>query len=186
MLKPLQQRKLIRLFNIYDSYNSGEVNRLDFELLAYKLSQGKPWSVLRELKVKYSELWKEVKEMADKNEDDRVNLDEWLEAYDKLISSGKIEQIILDITEGFFQLFDADQNGYITVDEYFEFAIAYDLFGNPYQPGSFPDHKFEEAFTKLDVKQNGQIDLEQLRQLNRDFFYSEDPNSPGNWLFGWY
>ncbi len=186
MLKPLQQRKLIRLFNIYDSDNSGEVNRLDFELLAYKLGKEKPWSVLRDLKARYLDLWREVKEIADKNEDDQINLDEWLEAYEKLINSGKIEKIILDITEGFFQLFDADQNGHISIDEYFDFAIAYDLFGDPYQPGSFPDHKFEEAFARLDLKHNGYIDLEQLRQLNRDFFYSDDPNSPGNWLFGWY
>ncbi len=186
MLKPLQQRKLIRLFNIYDADNSGELNRFDFEFLACKLGQGKPWSVLRDVKAKYLDFWMEIKEISDKNEDGRVSLDEWLEAHDQLISSGKFDKIILDITEGFFELFDADKNGHITIDEYFDFAIAYNLFGDPYQAASFPYQKFEEAFNKLDLKQNGYIDLEQLRQLNRDFFYSDDPNSPGNWLFGWY
>ena len=41
-----------------------------------------------------------------------------------------------------------------------------------------------EAFRRLDRNADGYLTHEEISQGVEEFYYSEDPESPGNWLIG--
>ena len=42
----------------------------------------------------------------------------------------------------------------------------------------------EKVFQKLDLNENGTLSKEEILQLTREFFYSDDPDARGNWALG--
>ncbi|MFD6877298.1 MULTISPECIES: hypothetical protein [unclassified Streptomyces] len=40
------------------------------------------------------------------------------------------------------------------------------------------------AFAKLDTDGDGTLGREEIRRATEEYYTSEDPTAPGNWLFG--
>ncbi|MFJ2648002.1 EF-hand domain-containing protein [Streptomyces sp. NPDC087420] len=72
-------------------------------------------------------------------------------------------------------LCDTDGDGVISRDEYAA------MYGNTF---GVPRQSLDEAFTKLDRDGDGVLSREEINAAVLDYFTSDDPNAPGNWIFG--
>ncbi|WP_314250768.1 hypothetical protein [Streptomyces sp. DSM 40907] len=68
-----------------------------------------------------------------------------------------------------------DDDGLIGLDEYLLLSQAI---------GGVPAQQMQEAFHRLDRDGNGTLDPAEIDAAVVEFFTSEDPNAPGNWLYG--
>jgi Ca2+-binding EF-hand superfamily protein len=76
----------------------------------------------------------------------------------------------------FFDFFDVNKDGVITINEYVDMFMAYHI-----------AIKYSgKAFTKIDRDADDEITKEELLQALVEFFKSDDKNAPGNWLFGFW
>ncbi|WP_327381618.1 hypothetical protein [Streptomyces sp. NBC_01207] len=68
-----------------------------------------------------------------------------------------------------------DDDGLIGLDEYLLLSQAI---------GGVPAQQMKEAFHRLDRDGNGTLDPAEIDAAVVEFFTSDDPNAPGNWLYG--
>ncbi|MEM8603837.1 MAG: EF-hand domain-containing protein, partial [Cyanobacteria bacterium P01_H01_bin.121] len=82
MLTELQQRKLIKLFSIYDSDCDGTLVKEDFERVVRKIADCRNLRVrslnYQVLFEQYQGIWQSLQKGADQNRDRRIDLNEWL------------------------------------------------------------------------------------------------------------
>ncbi|MBB5914783.1 Ca2+-binding EF-hand superfamily protein [Nocardia transvalensis] len=71
----------------------------------------------------------------------------------------------------------ADSNGDGVIDQA-EFTRMYTM------TLGVPADDLAIAFAKLDRDGNGTLDREEIRTATREYYTSDDPAAPGNWLFG--
>ncbi|MCX4783590.1 EF-hand domain-containing protein [Streptomyces sp. NBC_01264] len=72
-------------------------------------------------------------------------------------------------------LCDTDGNGLIDLEEYQRLNQAI---------GGLPAQQMEESFRRLDRDGDGTLDPAEIDAAVVEFFTSEDPEAPGNWLYG--
>jgi Ca2+-binding EF-hand superfamily protein len=179
MLTELQTRKLLKLFSIYDSDCDGVLVQGDFDRVVKRIADCRNLRV-RSLKYQvlveqYQTAWKSLKDHADQNNDRQVDWDEWHAYYDELLNQpDSYEKIIKTRSESVFSAFDTDDDGQLTQDEWAELLSAFNV-SPVYAP---------MTFAKLDFEQQGFLSKACLLQLVQEFYFSDDPNAPGNWLFG--
>ncbi len=180
MLTELQTRKWTRLFDVYDTDASGIVERRDFEMIFQSLAQIRNLEEnspeYNQLHTKFIEDWEHLRKDADKNNDGKVQLEEWLEHGDRRINDPSMYQTNLDLANQVFDLFDLDGNGVITVKEYKTVLSSWRV----------PEEVAEETFPKLDFNGDSLISKDEFVELLRQFHTSDDPEAPGNLFFGPY
>ena len=180
MLTELQTRKWTRLFQVYDANGNGTVEQADFEQIfhnfaaARDLSPGTPEYDL--LNAKFMEDWEHLRKDADKNNDGKVELEEWLEHGDRRINSPDMYQTVIDLANQTFELLDLNGNGVISMEEHKIACRSWRL----------SEQIAEQIFPKLDLNGDGSISKEEFVELVRQFHHSDNPNDPGNFLFGPY
>ncbi|GAA2104503.1 hypothetical protein GCM10009801_80170 [Streptomyces albiaxialis] len=79
------------------------------------------------------------------------------------------------MVEAWMSVCDADDNGLIDQQE---FTTMYTR-----TLGASPED-LAAAFTKLDLNGDGSLDAGEIRRATEEYHTSEDPQAPGNWLFG--
>lgn len=178
MLKDLQRRKLTWLFQLLDNDSSGFVDSADLDRVACNLAAAigaAPGSrACATLQARYGGIWRMLLD-ADTNFDERVTLREWLRASEGMLGSqGAYEEVIGQLVDKVFDLLDANHDGSITAQEYASWLVA----------SNVAAEVAGEAFRKIDLDSDGALSKDQIRQLFFDFYYSNDPQAPGNWLFG--
>ncbi len=80
------------------------------------------------------------------------------------------------VAEAFLAIADIDRNGQLGPAEYLAF-----------QRGHFPgltETDAHEAFSHLDVDDDGLLSAEEFIQVTIEFWSSTDPDAPGNWGMG--
>lgn len=180
MLSELRKRKLAKRFNFYDVDGDGFLTKADWDRKARVLAQQRnlqPGTLEYEnLQSIYNEEWERLKKFADINHDGRVSLDEWFEFIDSHITKeGWIRQLgkWVDLM---FESIDTDRNDGIDLQEFKVF----------YMSETSDETLTEEVFAKLDLNSNGYIDKHEMFQHLQDFYESDDPEAPGNFLYGPY
>lgn len=180
MLTALQTKKWTRLFQVYDADGSGTVTQADFEKIFQNLAKFRnlePTSPKYEqIQGKFIEDWEHLQKDADKDNDGKVSLQEWLEHGDRRINDTSMYQTVVEIANQVFDLLDLDGNGIITIDEYKTILASWRV----------PEELAAEIFPKLDSNGDGHISKEELVELVRQFHTSDDPDAPGNLFFGPY
>jgi Ca2+-binding EF-hand superfamily protein len=178
MLTELQTRKLTKLFTMYDADNSGKIGLADFEIVVKKIAEVRGWkpnsSKMNVLLEKFSYYWIHIRGESDKNRDNKVSLDEWLNYYESILNDPKRYQAeIGSLVNLIFDAFDADGDGTINGNEWVDFLAVYN------------NHRIyaERAFSQIDLDKDGFISQEEFLTVFHNFHYSDEPKALGSLLF---
>lgn len=178
MLSELQKRKLTALFHHHDRDEDGFLTKADYEGFAKRVCE--LWNYppgTREYETAYAQnvaVWDYVRDVADKDKDERISLDEFLASYDVTLNDETLfDRMLVQYGKTILQLGDLDRDGKMSGREYVAFMGCYGL----------PKETAQEAFRHLDLDSSGYLTLDEVMQRGSEF-YGDDPNAPGNWLFG--
>ncbi len=178
MLTDLQKRKLAVLFHANDANRDGFLEQEDFERIADLYAQPRGWQPgspgYDSLHATFLGIWQGLRESAHPARADRVTLDEMLASFDRLFESGS--DVVAQWSDLVCSTLDADGDGKLGVAEYRQLLAT----------ASLDAHVADQTFPRLDLNSDGYITKEELNQLFDEFFLSDDPNAPGNWLWGPY
>lgn len=179
MLSKLQTRKLTRYFRVYDVDDDGAIGPSDFERVVENVrvlhglddaSAGH-----QALRQSYVLRWQALAAHADVDQDGAVDLGEWLGYWkDVLANPTRYEEEVAAMSATLFDIFDTDEDGVIGADEFCNFYSAYGLSAA----------LARQVFMDLDANGDGQVSRDELLAMGREFYRSDDPEAPGNRLFG--
>ncbi|PSN58413.1 hypothetical protein C0J52_02790 [Blattella germanica] len=120
-------------------------------------------------------VWEGLQKRADLNQDGQVSHEEWINMWDEY---AKNPEKALDWQNRYmnfmFELEDSSGDGTIDEDEFKALCISYGLKADD----------SVEAFSKFTSNKTVEITREVFADLWKQFFSSEDPNAPGNYIFG--
>ena len=181
MLTDLQRDKLEKFFYILDYDRNGVIEKDDFIGIAenlcilWNIKEGE--SAYDRVMQKFEEGWDKFNMFIHIDNDGKANWEHWIEFADSHIIHGD-EEIYSSYVENYvgeiFDNFDADKDGYINLDEFIDLFVAYRI-----------EVRFAaKAFRKLDLNKDDLISRGELISAVKEYFRSDDPNAPGNWLFG--
>jgi Ca2+-binding EF-hand superfamily protein len=181
MLSEFQKRKLTVMFHHHDMDDDGFLGKADYEQFAKRFGEiqdyppGSP-----QYEAFYAQnmaAWEHVRQVADKDGDDRVSLEEFLESYDVTLSDEKLyDQLLTQYAQSMLALWDRDGDGRLS-------GVEFVALGGCYGVG---EGAAREAFRHLDRDGNGYITTEEFMKNVKEFYLSDDPDAPGNWLVGPY
>ncbi len=179
MLTEFQKEKLPRLFAMYDSDTNGFIEQEDFVRLTQAFARVRAWQPGTEeydaLETRLLSRWQKMVQFADANRDERVSLPEWLAYVDDMLGSeDAYEAEVRKIASTVFSVFDRDGDGKLTAEEYRE---SYEAMG-------LDKTLADDIFHRLDLNADGYISRSEHLTLIAQFFRSQNPQSPGNWVFG--
>ena len=179
MLTELQKKKLSRYFRVYDINDDGRIGPADFERVVenvrmmHGLADGSG-AHLR-LRQGYTERWEAISSAADVDADGSVDLGEWLAYWGSVLGDEDRFQAEVSVLQArFFEIFDIDEDGYIGPDEFCNFFSCYGLSAA----------QARQVFMDLDANGDGRVTHEELMAMAQEFYRGDDPQAPGNVLFG--
>ncbi len=179
MLTDFQAAKIPNLFNMFDSNRSGTMEQDDIVRIIDGCAAQRGWANSSPEYLEFYDtfygLWIGITTLADKNQDDLIQLDEFLSFFDGLMQdSENYDMVVNGISQAVFKTFDLDDDGKLSLAEYEGF----------YQTIGLESGLAQSVYGKLDLNSDGSISVDELTQLVDQFFRSEDPNAPGNEFFG--
>jgi len=182
MLTELQKRKLTVLFHHHDMDNDGYLARDDYEEYARRLCEAldlAPGSPEYDaVHTQTLAAWDtDVLKAFDKDGDNRVSLEEHLASYDVSINDPVLHnQLQTEYANSLLKLWDRDGDGRLSGAEYAALLGCYGV----------PEEAAREAFGHLDRDGDGYLSTEECLEAIEEFYLSDDPDAPGNWMVGPY
>lgn len=182
MFGDLRRRKLACLFAAFDGDKDGVLTDADPAFILAnlaRLADLEPGAPQREaLEQGFLAYWRDFVMTSDLDRDGRVTLDEWYAYHAEMLADEvRFEMTAAMSASVMFALVDGDQDGVITLEEYGAWLSAWNV-DRAAIDGAFLRH--------LDVGGDGHLTHGQVLALTREFFYSDDPDAPGNWAMGPY
>lgn len=181
MLTELQNRKLLKLFCMYDCDRDGFLVCKDFENIVTKLATVKNLGARSPkvvgLKERFLRAWKSLLSEADADSDKKISLKEWLAYYDEVLGNKeRYFQEVQSLMKLIFEVFDANGDGQLSQEEWAELFQVYNV-----HPAYAP-----LTFEKLDMNGDGFLSKDEILVLIDDFFCGDDSTSVANSMFGPY
>ncbi|XP_060524036.1 calexcitin-2 isoform X1 [Cylas formicarius] len=178
-ISDFRKKKLLYVFNVFFDVNqSGTIDRKDFELAIEKICSLRGWPQGSEQYKRtfdsMIQIWDGLRQRADSNKDGQVSVEEWASMWDDYSKSPENALEWQTQYQRFmFDLEDASGDGTIDIDEFTSVCSCYGLEAK----------ECREAFVKMSGGQK-EVNFEQFKQLWKQFFVSENPSEPGNFIFG--
>ena len=180
MLSEFRTRKLQRLFEVMDMNGDGTLTDADAKVFIDNLAN------LRDLDRKspkfeafrdgFMTYWEDFVRKSDLDGDRRVTPEEWLVYHEEMLADRTRFQMTSIVSATMmFMVMDADGDGRISVGEYVQWMRAWNM----------ADGDVNEAiFRKLDRNGDGYLSRQEIVAMTTEFYYSDDPEAPGNWAMG--
>jgi Ca2+-binding EF-hand superfamily protein len=178
-LTELQQKKLKKLFDAYDFDSSQSLAKSDFESLiedlTSKLEYQKGSADYQRVESELLEFWNGLQQKAGLSPDGEVTLEAWLSYFDNLLLDENFPSAGIDYGVNLiFNIIDKDGDDKISLEEYTQLLKSWRI----------SDSEVSGIYSKLDLNGDGSLSREELKQLYHDFYYSNDPDAPGNSIHG--
>ena len=182
-LSDIQRKKVEHFFRVLDNNNNGILQPNDFTDVAKKICAilgNKEGSDEYELMIVHSyRIFIQIMTDLGKYEDIRISRMEWMNFFEfDLLADAenttKISSYIVRTVYYLFNLFDANGDGQISLDEYTQ---MFEIYGIETSHSLF-------SFQKLDLNDDGYLSKVEMTQAFKEYFLSSDPEAPGNWIFG--
>ena len=183
MLGDLQELKASHYFALIDEDDNGLVDARDFEIRAERLAEARnvtDFDAQAELRDRVMAWWEHLCAVADLDDDDRVTREEWETYWESLQASvrqaegetGRTIQSLERAARGTFQAMNMTDTAHVTEEEYAAWLEAWGV----------PESK--AAFDRLDRDDTGVLTEQDLVMAVKEFYLSNDPQAPGNVLYG--
>jgi Ca2+-binding EF-hand superfamily protein len=179
MLTDFRKRKLMALFDLYDIDKDGLLEQADYERIAQNLAAflhyqpGSP--EYARLYADRMASWHNLYQLCGAPSSQRVTQEEFLAALDRLLSDkNNYQAFVGSRTDSITEMSDQDGDGRLTRQEYVAGARSYGT----------DEATANEAFRRLDQNGDGYLTRDEILRSVEEFFYSDNPEGPGNWLFG--
>lgn len=181
MLSDLQRRKYTANFTLYDADGNGTVERRDFDRVIERWTArcgAEPGSPEHERASRtILGIWEFVRTLGGP-EDESVTLADWLATAEHVVGAKDdaemVEQAYRQPARMLFSVMDRDADGRVTEAEYADYLAAYGVEGDDAR----------EAFAHLDRDGDGFITADEWVENVVEFYFSDDPEAPGNWYIG--
>ncbi|KAL1490764.1 hypothetical protein ABEB36_013409 [Hypothenemus hampei] len=178
-ISDFRKKKLLYVFNVFFDVNqSGTIDKKDFELAIEKICTLRGWPQgSAHYKKTYDsmiQIWDGLRQRADSNQDGQVSVEEWASMWDDYSKNPDNALEWQNQYQRFmFDLEDASGDGSIDIDEFTSVCSCYGL----------KAQECKEAFQKMSGGKS-EVNWQQFQILWKQFFVSEDPSEPGNFIFG--
>jgi Ca2+-binding EF-hand superfamily protein len=176
MLSAFRRRKLSAGFSELDIDGDGRVGNADIESLiknhgsAYGYAEGTP--EYEALAQRTRDVWAQLKQF-DSSGDGEVTLEEYVAGFAAFLDQRDAFMGSMDVlVDAFYALADRDRDGRVDENELIMHFRAW----------NHSEDQAREAFRHLDRNANGAISKAEWMANLEEFYYSEDPEAPGNWL----
>lgn len=183
MIGDLQRKKAHHYFDLIDEDDNNYIEAEDFEVRADRLAQRRNLDDVNaraSLRRRVLGWWADLCAALDKNEDDRISRNEWIDFWKTLQSA--VEQAesrdheaissLIESSRATFHAMDTTETGEITEEEYTDWLAAWGV------------NDSSDTFRRLDRSNNGVLTKEDLTEATLEFYLSNDPEAPGNVLYG--
>ncbi len=180
IMTSLQRRKFVQYFNCLDDDHNGILEIGDFTNMANTLCSLRGWHLdsdkYRDVHFNLMLFWNSIHAFADKNRDGIVTLSEWIAHKEYLVNASRdvYDDYIKFFSYGLFDLADENHDGSLSQLEYRHLMQAFHV----------GDMMARVAFEKLDLNHDGAISRYEFENALYELHFSNDPDAPGNWLFG--
>jgi Ca2+-binding EF-hand superfamily protein len=176
MLSDLRQKKLAAGFRELDVDDDGLLGTEDVDMLvrnhgdAYGFASGTP--EYTELADRTLAVWEQLRQF-DSDGDGRVSLAEYVAGFEAFLERREeFAAAMTALVDAFYLLADRDRTGYVSEEELVRHFRAW----------NHTEDQARAAFRRLDRSGRGAISKAEWMQNVDEFYYSEDPAAPGNWL----
>jgi len=179
-MSDFRRKKLLHVFNVFfDVNHSGTIEKKDFELAIERIRTTRGW---QESDPKHKEtrdillkVWEGLQQKADANKDGQVSHEEWVSMWNEYAKNPDNALEWQNRYMNFmFELEDSSGDGSIDESEFKSLCASYGL----------SSEDSAEAYNKFTSNKTVEITREVFAELWKQFFSSEDPDAPGNYIFG--
>lgn len=179
-IDPFLLKKWERIFNVFFDRNaSTEVDWGDFYLVVRQVRDiyGAQSEQMKFARSSMKTLWEALKTQADKNDDELIQVEEWIDIL-KGTSSEKENPWFLEYMGFMFKLFDVSGDGQLDLAEYADGMHCY----------GYLESQAHAAFKTFCVDKNGKaltsLSFSQFSERWHEYFHATKKDAPGNALFG--
>lgn len=180
MLTDVQTSKLDRRFELLDTDGDGAITAADYDMAAanvcraFEFAAGSPQ--YERIHVIYLRLWVALSRKTAAHDSGRVTREQFIRSCaESIVEPARgYDKIIRPVAETIFDLIDDDHSGTLDIEELTNWANAYGVCADD----------AERAIRALDRNGDGVLDQDEVQQALREFYTSDDPQAPGNLIFG--